>query len=130
MIEDLRKVAQPSFAKTNFVGFTESTTQAVVKMLFNDKCESVETLTGQGYVIFDQTPFYAMGGGQASDQGTMAFQGKTFPVLDVRKDLIKKYFIHAVDIDCPLQVGDEVTLTIDDEFRTRSSVNHSALHIT
>jgi alanyl-tRNA synthetase len=62
MIEDLRKVAQPSFAKTNFVGFTESTTQAVVKMLFNDKCESVETLTGQGYVIFDQTPFYAMGG--------------------------------------------------------------------
>jgi alanyl-tRNA synthetase len=91
MIEDLRKVAQPSFAKTNFVGFTESTTQAVVKMLFNDKCESVETLTGQGYVIFDQTPFYAMGGGQASDQ-ELKFQ-HTFLKWLMKKRKLKNTFM-------------------------------------
>ncbi|KAJ3636452.1 hypothetical protein Zmor_027127 [Zophobas morio] len=99
-------------------------------MLFNSDGDTVDSLKGHGFILFDKTPFYALGGGQASDKGTISFDNKTSEVLDVRKDIIKKYYIHEVNISHELKIEDIVTLKVDADFRHKASINHSALHMT
>ncbi len=78
-------------------------------------------------VALDRTVFYATGGGQPHDTGTLADQnGNTWQVHDVRKegDLIW----HWVDGEPP-PAGTAVTGTIDWERRLQLMRTHTALHI-
>jgi alanyl-tRNA synthetase len=122
---------QLNIAKTKFVGHNTFEANCKILALFNNKNELVNSLRGAGFIIFDQTPFYAMGGGQDSDKGTLIFNESTLKLQDVRKDLIYGYHIHQVDTkDQLLKTGDTLLLKVDREFRNRSSANHSAMHIT
>ncbi|WP_027063492.1 alanine--tRNA ligase-related protein [Mesoplasma seiffertii] len=117
--------------KTKFVGHEVSEADAQILKIFTENHEETNSLKGLGFVIFNQTPFYAMGGGQDSDKGTLSFNGVEFELEDVRKDLIYGYYIHQINTgDQELKVGDRLFLKIDQTYRDRSSINHSAMHTT
>jgi misacylated tRNA(Ala) deacylase len=77
----------------------------------------------EGRVALDRTAFYATGGGQPHDIGTLA----GLAVVDVRKadDLVW----HSVEGGSLPVVGDTVTGTVDGERRHRLMRTHTALHI-
>jgi misacylated tRNA(Ala) deacylase len=75
-------------------------------------------------VALDRTVFYATGGGQPHDTGTLA----GLPVVDVRKE--GGLVWHTLGGDGPLpSVGDEVHGEVDWERRHALMRTHSALHV-
>lgn len=112
---------------TQFVGYETLTQPAHVLALLNEQFEPVDTLSGNGYVVFDTTPFYAESGGQVGDQGTILVGGQTVArVLDAQKPL-GKIFLHKVKGD--LTKGAQVTLQVNADLRKRCMANHSAIHL-
>ncbi|MBN8551276.1 MAG: alanine--tRNA ligase [Caulobacterales bacterium] len=85
-------------------------------------------------IVFDQTPFYGEGGGQAGDQGEISWSSENGPggsarVIDVQKpggDL----YAHAVEVTSgTLEIGQRVSLSVDPGERLTTRANHSAAHL-
>lgn len=109
--------------KTQFTGYELVKDKAKVLALFEGGKE-VKTLSGNGYVVLDRTPFYAEGGGQVGDQGTI---DTNIIVSDTQK--INDVFFHAVDTNGQtLKVGQKVDLLVSEK-RRATMRNHSATHL-
>lgn len=87
-----------------------------------------------GRLLLDQTAFYATGGGQPNDTGTLTFGDTTWMVTDVRKSGVDIW--HTIrpkegsSDDQPLPpVGSEVCGVIDWERRHQLMRTHSAMHV-
>jgi alanyl-tRNA synthetase len=79
--------------------------------------------------LFDATPFYAEGGGQAGDQGEADWAGGAGVIRDTRK-LAGDLHVHVLDVTSgELRAGTRVRLAIDPERRARTRLNHSAAHL-
>jgi misacylated tRNA(Ala) deacylase len=77
-------------------------------------------------VSLDRTVFYATGGGQPHDEGTLAGS----PVVDVRKDRESDAVWHTLGGDGPLPaVGATVHAELDWDRRHRLMRTHTALHV-
>ena len=74
-------------------------------------------------VVLDKTYFYAEGGGQESDTGTM----KDMRV--VRVDMVGSVAVHRVEGEMQAKVGKQITCTIDVDRRRRLQRHHTATHI-
>ena len=79
-----------------------------------------------GGVALDATSFYATGGGQPHDTGTLAWEGGSAAVVDVRGH--GPVVWHTLDGDPPA-VGARVRGTLDWERRYGLMRTHTALHI-
>ena len=112
---------------TRFVGYDTLTQQAQVLTLLNERFETVDTLNGPGFAVFDTTPFYAESGGQIGDTGLITSGQRTLAhVTDVQKPL-GKIFLHQVN--GTLSKGEKVTLQVNEDLRRRTMANHSAIHL-
>ena len=90
--------------------------------------EAVTSLE-EGWVILDQTPFYAESGGQVSDLGTLVNSQWEARVNHVIK-APQKQAMHYVQCDYgTIRLGDEVTATIDAKRRYAIRQHHSAVHL-
>jgi alanyl-tRNA synthetase len=85
----------------------------------------LETLNGN-LVALDVTTFYAEGGGQVSDQGTLTFQGETYLVTNVES--LEGVLLHEVD-RVGLKKGDKIHGVIDWDRRIALMRAHTATHI-
>jgi len=74
------------------------------------------------YVVLDRTSFYARGGGQEPDHGTIA----GFKVIDVDKHA--NIIVHKLEGGLPKQ-GDNVKCQVDITRRTNITKNHTSTHI-
>ena len=111
------------FGLNSFVGYTQKEAKTKVLALLDENFKEVQTLEENGWVMFEQTPFYAMSGGQCGDEGIIKGYGK---VLDT-----KKFFdlnLSLVELEKPLSVNDEVTLSVDVS-RLEVEKHHSATHL-
>ncbi len=80
------------------------------------------------YLIFDQTVFYPLGGGQAEDHGWMYFKKQKVQVIDVKK--LNDAVLHKVEkIPEGIKVGSKVKLEVDWERRLSLMRHHTAVHI-
>ena len=114
---------------TTFLGYRMLDGSATVKALFagGEAVERLETGTA-GAVVLDRTPFYAEGGGQVGDTGTLSGGSALFRV----KDTIKFGEAHGhvgVMTEGGLSVGDKVDARVDAERRAAIVLNHSATHL-
>jgi alanyl-tRNA synthetase len=80
-------------------------------------------------VLFDQTPFYGEGGGQAGDRGEVEWDGGFAQVLDTQKEAGDLYVHHLRILRGRLEPGVRVRLAVDAERRARTRLNHSAAHL-
>ncbi len=111
------------FGHNTFVGYTQKECQTKVLALLDENFKEVQTLEENGWVMFEQTPFYAMSGGQSGDEGSIEGYGK---VLDT-----KKFFdlnLSLVELEKPLHVNDTVHLSVDVS-RLEIEKHHSATHL-
>lgn len=85
---------------------------------------------GRG-IALDRTVFYATGGGQPGDTGTLATQdGRVVAIVDTVKDKDTGAIWHVPAPDSPaLAPGDTVTAAIDWARRYRHMRLHSCLHL-
>jgi alanyl-tRNA synthetase len=86
-------------------------------------------------VLFDQTPFYGEGGGQAGDQGEIEWtdasgQQGAGTVLDVQKQAGGDLYAHKIEITSGvLAIGARVQLRATADARLTTRANHSAAHL-
>lgn len=98
-------------------------------------CRSTITVVDERGIQFDQTVFYATGGGQPGDSGKVVLKsGDTLTISNTVKDRDTGEHIHVVDAGEPAagidaQPGDVCELSIDWERRYRLMRMHSCLHM-
>lgn len=124
----LDKLAE-NLHETQFLGYTEVTSAAEVKLLLvgGKPVETAEAGTTV-QVILDQTPFYAESGGQIGDRGYLSGDQVVVRVEDVKKD--GAIFVHFGRVERgTLKPGDRLTAQIDLACRRRAQANHTATHL-
>lgn len=117
------------FAATEFTGYETLTQKAEVKALLTKQYKNVAKLEGEGYAVFDKTPFYAQSGGQVGDTGTIEAEGVLAEVADTQKPL-EKIYLHKINVKKgALETGKTVTLNVNQEQRFKTASNHTAVHV-
>jgi alanyl-tRNA synthetase len=128
-LADRDVIAALDLAPTRFLGHAELTAPARVIALVGPDGPSDSLPPGQrGLAVFDQTPFYAEGGGQVGDTGLI-----TGPALTARVTgtwSADGRHVHDVEVtDGAVHTGDAVTLAVDAARRRAVMRNHSATHL-
>jgi alanyl-tRNA synthetase len=116
---------------TGFTGYTALGGEDTIRAIVAGKT-SVDTLEdGQsGELVFSSTPFYAEGGGQIGDTGTISFaNGAVFKVEDVKKRAGDVYAHIGQVSGGAIGVGDTGRQAVDGERRDKIRANHSATHL-
>jgi alanyl-tRNA synthetase len=115
--------------KTDFSGYDRLTGVGRITALIFDGAEVESLSVGQeGQVVLDETPFYAEGGGQMGDSGTLSGAGARFTVRDTQK--IGASFGHIGVVESgTLRIGDRLEARVDGDRRTAIALNHSATHL-
>lgn len=93
------------------------------------KIQSISGKNGAESLVPDGTPFYIEMGGQVSDRGFLHFNGKKVSIKNVKKNAQGSIFHDLSEPLSDLKVGDEVTISVDSEYRNRIQSHHSATHI-
>jgi alanyl-tRNA synthetase len=107
--------------ETKFLGYENLNTTATLKDIIE--------IDGNNYgLVFDQTTFYAEGGGQAGDLGTVEFDGRKLDIFDTQKP-VDGLFVHFVNEAKSLSLGQKVELKVDQVKRNFTARNHSATHL-
>ncbi len=119
------------FPATEFLGYIKTSAPGIIQTCIHDGKICAMLNAGQeGYILSNQTPFYAESGGQQGDKGTIEnARGGKAEVLDTLKKA-GHLFIHHVKIMAgQFKVGENVELKIDQERRQSLRANHSATHL-
>ena len=112
-----------------FVGYERISGKATVTALLRDGSD-VGRLEpeDEGWVVLDESPFYAESGGQVGDRGRLVASGIGFDVSDTQRhgDAI----VHiGVVTDGALSTGAVVEARVDAGARRATARNHSATHL-
>lgn len=111
---------------TKFIGY--ETMDAAARIIAVGSGENSSLKDGEsGFVILDQTPFYAEGGGQVGDQGHLEQDGALARVHDCRK--VQDLFVHFVEITKGTFKPGPVRAVVDQSLRRQTMANHSATHL-
>ncbi|GJL86009.1 MAG: alanine--tRNA ligase [Micavibrio sp.] len=120
---------------TEFLGYeVEAAEGQVLAIVKGGKRSDVLEIGEEGYVITNQTPFYAESGGQIGDRGKIRASNDVIGMLvQGTKKMVGKIHAHEVsfgnDSDEDLRVGDTVYLDVDHKMRTAIRANHSVTHL-
>ncbi len=115
---------------TDFLGYESEQAEGQVVAIIKDGVRVGELSTGEnGFVLFNQTPFYGESGGQLGDTGSILAVGLTARITDTQKR-VGDLFVHSVIVDKGTVVnGQEVALKVDQNRREALRCNHSATHL-
>ncbi|MCW7489758.1 alanine--tRNA ligase [Leptospira meyeri] len=115
--------------KTEFLGYTETKSNAKVLYLFVDGKSVKEANQGtDAVVVLDKTPFYAEGGGQIGDWGYLKKEGFQFQVQDTQKE--NETFLHlGIILKGKISVGETIEAEIDTTRRQNLANHHSGTHL-
>ncbi len=94
-------------------------------------CEAtVLAVNERGGIILDRTVFYATGGGQPGDAGTLQFDGKHCPIATTVYDTDRTTIVHVpAEGASPPDVGATVTADLDWDRRHKFMRVHTAMHL-
>jgi alanyl-tRNA synthetase len=119
---------------TDFLGYdTEAAEAKVLAIVSNGKLvDAIEEL-GSGWVVLNQTPFYAESGGQVGDHGYLRGIGDhtmSGYVADTKKFANGRIVAHEFTPDTGrIAVGDAVAAEVKHDRRSAIRANHSATHL-
>jgi misacylated tRNA(Ala) deacylase len=104
------------------------------QLLFRDdaylrSCEATVTALLPEGVVLDRTVFYAQGGGQPGDAGTIERDGRAMPVANAVYGPDRATIVHQVPPDHGLAPGDRVVAHLDWARRYARMRVHTALHL-
>jgi len=132
-VAGLWRTLAATHGSTLFTGYDTDNGPAVViaiARMDGDTLSQVSALSGDdhGYVLLDQTPFYAESGGQAGDTGRLVFDHREIQVVDTTK--VSGLHLHAVTLQGgSLAIGQALSAEVDTATRLQTMRNHTATHI-
>ncbi|MFB4301698.1 alanine--tRNA ligase [Actinomadura sp. NTSP31] len=128
--QDLYRRVVAEHGRTGFLGYSSTTADTRVIALLDGT--GLVPVAGEGDeldVILDRSPFYAEGGGQVGDTGTIRTPGAVMQVLDTRSG-IDGLHVHTVRmVDGEVRPGDEAEAVVDADRRAATARSHSATHV-
>jgi len=115
---------------TEFLGYDTERAEGQITAIVVDGRE-VDTLqAGQtGWIVTNQTPFYAESGGQLGDTGQFSGANGEASIADVQKRVGDLNAHHATVTKGMLKIGDDLVMTIDPVRRAQLRAHHSATHL-
>ena len=118
--ERSRKASDFSAAEADMKAFYEvKEKHGETEFLGYDQLESVSKLLAvidlgdKKGLVFDRTPFYAEGGGQVGDQGSIMDGDKHLCAIKSTQAPVDKSIVHFVDGGCHFEEGDTYNLSVD-----------------
>ena len=115
---------------SEFVGYDTLAADSDISVLTTETDLVTELAEGQkGTIIVDKTPFYATMGGQQGDTGIIIAGESEFEVEDTIKLKGGRIGHVGTVVTGSFNVGDNVTLKVNEEDRADTAKNHSATHI-
>ena len=115
---------------TEFLGYDTERAEGQIRAIVVEGKEVGSLKTGQtGWVITNQTPFYAESGGQQGDQGRLVSGANEGFVSDVQKMVGELHAHHTRIEKGELKVGDDLVMTVDAVRRAQLRAHHSATHL-
>jgi alanyl-tRNA synthetase len=129
-LSEYKKIADESGA-TEFVGYTETQTESRVNAILVDGVGAKSAQAGDDVeIILDRTPFYAEGGGQLADGGTITLIDGTVVEIDDVQTPVPGVSIHRGRVlSGVIEVGQTSVALIDQERRNAISRAHTATHM-
>lgn len=119
---------------SEFLGYDTETAEGQVQAIMKDGA-LVEALAEgeEGWLVMNQTPFYAESGGQVADHGLverLENRDELAHVSEVQKFADGKLIGHLVKVARgTISKGDPVAMIVDHARRTSIRANHSATHL-
>ena len=115
--------------KTIFVGYEQlSIHSKIIKIVIGNDIYNQISCGSEGIIITSDTCFYSEKGGQAGDNGIIKNAENIFLVNDT-KELNGVILHYGKMLSGVLKYNDSVTMTVNDENRVYTSINHSATHL-
>jgi len=110
------------FGATEFTGYQETESKGVLVAMLPAGDDEIE-------VFLDRTPFYAEGGGQIGDAGTIRTETGSLRVVDTTAPVpgLHRHLARVVDGD--IRPGQEATAVVDVDRRERTRKNHTGTHL-
>ncbi|MCL2817154.1 MAG: alanine--tRNA ligase, partial [Clostridiales bacterium] len=115
---------------STFLGYEQACGKGKVLALLCDG-QLAERVSGacEGYVVLDETVFFAEGGGQAADRGTIKTKDALLRISDAHK-LPNGVILHKFTMDeGTVALGDEAESACESQRRRDIERNHTATHL-
>jgi alanyl-tRNA synthetase len=129
-IAPVYRTVNESAGDTEFLGYDQLTTDTTIIALIKDG-EQIQALAegDEGQAVLAATPFYAEAGGQVGDTGILD-GAKAGAVVTNTRRIVGKTTLHGVRVTRgPLQVGDEISATVNTDARAAIMNHHTATHL-
>ncbi|MCX2732351.1 alanine--tRNA ligase [Saccharopolyspora sp. NFXS83] len=115
---------------TEFIGYTDLESQSRVLGLLVDGAPAKSAAAGtEVELVLDRTPFYAEGGGQIADTGTLVGPGVEVRVSDVQRSVPGLFVHRAKVVSGELGVDTMLEAGVDRDRRRAIERSHSATHL-
>lgn len=115
---------------TIFEGYENTSCESKILNIVNESKIVESAVEGDVVdIILDRTVFYAEGGGQVGDIGTIVFGSNVVEVLDCKKNINSVYFHRCRVLKGNFNVSDSVKCMVDCNIRDSVKKNHTCAHI-
>jgi alanyl-tRNA synthetase len=133
-LQDAIEQLAASLEPTRFQGYEElEHPSCVLALVVNGAPAELAEAGDVVQLVLDATPFYAEGGGQVGDHGTLSGGGADGEGVIVAIDAVSRnrsVFVHGGRIERgQLRLGDVVTARVDRSCRRRAQAHHTATHL-
>ena len=120
------KALKEKFGENKFVGYEKTANETKVLALLDENFKEVGKIDGKGWVMLEETPFYAESGGQSGDHGIICTNGCviSMKVTDTRKFLD----MNLSAVEGKLAINDKVEAVVSED-RMEIEKHHSATHL-
>ena len=129
-LSEYKKIADAKGAG-EFIGYTHIRSEAKLNgILVNGLSVKSANAGDDVEIVLDRTPFYAEGGGQLADGGTITLSNGAVIEIDDVQMPIKDLSVHRGRVlSGAITLGDDALAEIDDERRSAISRSHTATHM-
>ena len=129
-VSEYRTIADAS-GKSEFCGYTSVTSESTVTGILLDGLSSKSATAGDDVeIILNRTPFYAEGGGQLADGGTITLSSGAVIEIDDVQTPVPGIFVHRGRVlNGSVEIGENALAAIDVERRDAISRAHTATHM-
>ena len=126
----IRQYESLGVGATQFLGYEQiSASSPIVGLIADDEVVSEATAGQSVEVVLVQTPFYAEGGGQIGDAGTLTGPDGSIEVYDTQA-VMPDVIMHFGKVsEGTVRLGDTVEANVDPMRREDTARNHTATHM-
>ena len=120
------KTLKEKFGENSFTGYEKTSGKTKVLALLDENFKEVSSIDGKGWVMLEETPFYAESGGQTGDHGVICTGDciLSVQVLDTKKFLE----MNLSEVEGKLSINDEVDVMVAED-RIEIEKHHTATHL-